>query len=107
MAELKAGGLALVIGLRNPDEQQYNGRCVTLVQLLGPEVESFRNPITGENLLIEKGLEVAWVVTGGVNVKGMSGPRWEGWAMIPPSKLIPLDEDFLDETTKERELTHG
>lgn len=105
MAELRAGGLALIVDSVSPQEV---GKCVTTTQLI-PAFGSFTSPHgrpTKNNAEF-----AAWLVTGDV-VAEMSGngiPIWagRGWALYPPQYLMPIDgDDFTHEDEREKELVY-
>lgn len=83
--ELKAGGLALVIG-NNP----HTGKCVTLVSLVMPG-QSFTNPLTGENEFLSLAGAKCWLVTG--DVWPLVNRNERGWALFSPTLLMPIDGD--------------
>lgn len=99
--ELKAGGLALVIG-NNP----HAGKSVELVRFVTPG-QSFIVPTGGESFLSLKA-KASWLVTGHVYPKGCENEN--GWALFVPCHLLPIDGDDNqehDQITKDKpaELT--
>ena len=99
--ELKAGGLALVVG-NNP----HAGKCVTLVRFVTPG-QLFSIPTGGESFLSLKA-DPSWLVTGNVYPKGCE--REQGWSLFAPGALMPIDGDDdqePDQLTKDKpaELT--
>lgn len=96
MAELKPGGLALVI--RGED----CGKCVTterfipgLSQFLAPDGKSYTAAqVCG-----------SWLCTGEVNPKDR--PSLQGWALFRTENLLPIDgDDFQHEDERQKDLTH-
>lgn len=100
MAELKAGGLALIIGL--VEYSHYNGRCVTLCQLVAEGV-IFQSPINERKWFQDMDGD-SWIVTGDV-----THPDGEyGWGALSPANLMPIDgEDFNHESEMENEKSHA
>lgn len=102
--ELKAGGLALVIGLRV--QTQNNGKAVTLVELLHPG-QFFNNPITGQRTVYSIEDETpGWLVTGDI----VSASGGFGWSIFDRKNLLPIDgedDQEPDQLTKDKpaELT--
>lgn len=82
--ELKAGGLALVIG-----DNPHAGKCVTLVRFVTPG-QMFNIPTGGETFLSLKA-DASWLVTGNVYPKGCEHDQ--GWSLFAPRCLMPLDGD--------------
>lgn len=89
MAELRAGGLALVIKSTDPDQV---GKVVTLIQLVSP----------GDFLFNRKRY-----------VSKATGPVWlcekpDAYVTHYPSQLMPIDgDDFQHEDERKKELTNG
>lgn len=106
MAELRAGGMALIIDSATPEEI---GRCVSLIRLI-PVNSSFTSPVH-ERPSNNGGDIPAWLVTGNVEAKlGKGAPLWagKGWALYPPQYLIPIDgDDFSNEDERQKELEHA
>lgn len=101
--ELRAGGLALVVGLRV--QAGDNGKCVNLVSLV--HNRQFVNLPNGERVIAisRDGLPM-WLCTGNVT----SGRGEHGFAMYNPKNLLPIDGDpdqEPDQLTKDKpaELT--
>ncbi|MBZ7829921.1 hypothetical protein [Raoultella planticola] len=105
MAELRAGGMALIIDSATPEEI---GRCVSLVKLI-PVHGSFTSP-QGRPSNNAGGIP-AWFVTGDVKAKlGDDSPIWagKGWSLYPPQYLIPIDgDDFSNEDEHQKEREHA
>ncbi|WP_264041501.1 hypothetical protein [Pectobacterium carotovorum] len=105
MAELRAGGLALIIDSATEEEV---GRCVETLKLV-PDKGSFRSP--HGRISNNGGPIAAWLVIGDVNAKlGAGSPAWagKGWALYPPQYLLPIDgDDFTHEDEREKELVNG
>ncbi|HHS9692468.1 TPA: hypothetical protein ACTW9J_002769 [Klebsiella michiganensis] len=105
MAELRAGGMALIIDSATPEEV---GRCVSLIKLI-PVRGSFTSPQgrptnnAGEN--------PAWLVTGDVKARlGGDSPIWagNGWALYPSQYLMPIDgDDFSNEDEHKKAREHA
>ncbi|WP_400237705.1 hypothetical protein [Klebsiella michiganensis] len=105
MAELRAGGMALIIDSATPEEI---GRCVSLIKLI-PVRGSFTSPQGRHSN--NAGEIPAWFVTGDVKAKlGDDSPIWagKGWALYPPQYLMPIDgDDFSNEDEHQKELEHA
>lgn len=83
--ELKAGGLALVLG-NNP----HTGKCVHLVQLVYPR-QLFKNPLNGDVEAMHFSVtSPGWLVTGDIWTRGR---KEQGWALFNPALLMPIDGD--------------
>ncbi|MRT01902.1 hypothetical protein [Ewingella americana] len=102
MAELKAGGLALIIGLKN--SHQFNGKCVRLIKMIGPTGETFIHPKNETEVHVVPGIIDSWYVHG--DIHPINKPILHGVGVISSKNLIPLDEDFSNEQYKERETNH-
>lgn len=103
--ELKAGGLALVI--KSTDAHEV-GRAVTLLRLIEPG-ETFTAP-DGTLCRWRPENPASWLVAGEVQSNMPSGEVFHGWAVFPPTHLMPIDDcdpDAVDELTKDKpaELT--
>lgn len=100
MSELRVGGLAIIIGLKQ--YAHYNGKCVQLDQLVN-EGELFKSPIN-DRIWIQDMEGYSWIVTGDV-----THPDGEyGWGALSPVNLMPIDgEDFSHEDERQKELTNG
>lgn len=97
MAELKPGGMALVI--RGED----CGKCVTTERFI-PGKSEFIAP-DGKNCTAARGCG-GWLCTGDVNPKDR--PEIRGWALFRTENLLPIDGDeFQHEDDQQKELTHG
>lgn len=104
MAELKAGGLAIVI---RSDDQFDIGKCVTLKRFVPKEGTAL-----APNRVIykmQRANEGSWVVNGDIRICNDNGEtELHGWAMFQPHELMPIDgEDFSHEGERQKELTHG
>ena len=86
--ELKAGGLALVV--RSTDLPEV-GRVVTLLRRVNPGDE-FTAP-DGHFCRWQACNPAAWLVAGEVQSNMPSGQVFYGWAVFPPTHLMPLDGD--------------
>lgn len=102
MAELRAGGLALVIASGNKNEI---GKSVTLIRkVLSGEFHQFpngsiyvMNTNTGQSM---------WVVSGDVSIY-TSKPSG-GMSIFPSSHLMPIDgDDFSNEDERQKEREHA
>lgn len=101
MAELRAGGLALVIGLK--EYARFNGKCVQLVMMVRPG-EIYKSPVTELRWRHECN-NSSWVAIG--DVEPVHGKE-KGWSIFNPKNLIPIDgDDFSHEREHERELING
>lgn len=90
--ELKAGGLALVIGLT--DNAQDNGKCVEFVRLLHPG-QFFDFP-DGERRCVDPTAKgPCWLVMGRLSPmrNGKLCETITGWALLFPRNLLPIDGD--------------
>lgn len=90
--ELKAGGLALVIGMQVTAGD--NGKCVELVRLLHPG-QFFDSPDGVTRCVDLKATGAVWLVTGRVQPvrNGKVDPAIAGWALYYPKNLLPIDGD--------------
>ncbi|HGH7464345.1 TPA: hypothetical protein ACG71I_000726 [Klebsiella pneumoniae] len=102
MAELRAGGLALVIASGNQNEV---GKTVTLIRnVSNGEFHQFPNgssyamkTTTGQSM---------WVVSGDVSIykRKPSG----GMSIFPAKSLMPIDgDDFSNEDQRQKEREHA
>lgn len=99
MSELRAGGLAIIIGLKTFAE--LNGKSVLLEKMVSPG-EIFTAPCGKRCRSVEK--IKTWIVIG--NVYSSNG--FQGWCQLDPKNLIPIDgEDFSHEDERQKELTNG
>ena len=104
MAELRAGGMALIIDSATPEEV---GRCVYTVSLIPPGGRFASPHGRPTNNHSES---VAWFITGDVKASlGDGAPIWagKGWSLYPPQYLMPIDGDDFgseDQHQKEREV---
>lgn len=91
MAELKEGGLALVIRSRFPENI---GKVVRTDRFIGISEPYFVD---------------SWEVTALSPLTGTLGPAKEGGSMVAPVfSLMPIDgDDFQHEDERQKELTHG
>ena len=101
MAELSAGGMALIIDSATSEEI---GRGVQAVSLI-PVRDSFTSPHGRPS---NNGGDIpAWLVTGNVVAKlGKESPQGagNGWALYPPQYLMPIDgDDFSNEGERQKE----
>lgn len=105
MKGLRAGGLALVI--RSTDSHEV-GRVVTLIQMVRP----------GEEFTAPDGIvcrwrpynPASWLVSGDVQSNMPNGLVFFGWAVFPPTHLMPIDStdpDKVDERQKEKPVEVG
>ena len=98
MSELRAGGMALIIGLKTYAE--LNGHSVLLEKMVSPG-EVFTSPC-GRGCM-SGAQEESWIVTG--NVYSSNG--FKGWCQLAPKNLMPIDgEDFSHEDERQKELTN-
>lgn len=86
--ELKAGGLALVV--KSTDAHEV-GRAVTLLQKVTSDDE-FTAP-DGTVCRWPRGRPDSWLVDGDVQCNMPGGSVFYGWAVFPPSHLMPIDGD--------------
>lgn len=104
MAELKAGGMAIIIDSCTTEEI---GRCITTERLCQPGEIVLTPTVHRARVPSEK----CWMVTGNVSAGGTLGGKIShitGWAFYPPDLLMPIDgEDFQHEDERQKELTHG
>lgn len=100
MAELRAGGLAIIIGLKI--NVNLNGKCVVLQQLVR-HLDEFISPVN-DCIWIHDDPRNAWIVTGDV-----THPSGEyGWSLLSPANLIPIDgDDFSNEDEHQKEREHA
>ncbi|ORM78330.1 hypothetical protein [Pantoea eucrina] len=101
MAELKAGGLAMVFGLK--ENLAANGKCVRLIMMVNPG-EIFKSPLSNRMLIHRESIS-SWICEGDIQ---KSHPREIGWACFNPSNLMSIDgDDFQHEDERQKELTNG
>ena len=104
MAGLRAGGLALVFGLKC--HTAVNGKCVELLRVVHPG-QFFTRPTDGKKTIMEDdGGGPAWLVTGDVT----TSQGHHGYGLFSPANLMPIDDgdpDAVGELTKDKpaELT--
>ncbi len=101
MAELRAGGLALVLASGNQNEV---GKTVTLVRVVSSG-EYLKFPDGCEYTMIETGQQI-WVVLGDVSIykREPSG----GMSIFPAKSLMPIDgDDFSNEDERLKEWEHA
>lgn len=95
MAELKPGGLALVI--RGED----CGKCVTTERYIQGG-SSFKGPCGRMFTAADKG--GGWLCTGDIHAKDR--PELKGWAIYWAENLMPIDgDDFQHEDERKKELS--
>ncbi|EMO8771671.1 hypothetical protein FKL27_07360 [Klebsiella pneumoniae] len=102
MAELRAGGLALVIASENKNEI---GKLVTLIRkVLSGEFHQFPN---GSSYAMKTNTgESGWVVSGDVSIY-KSKPSG-GMSIFPAKSLMPIDgDDFSNEDQRQKERGHA
>lgn len=104
MAELRAGGMALIIRSTEPSDV---GKCVTLVSLIEPEMD-FVSP---SNIQCTSGKTTSsWLVVGDVYAEAKEPydlPKSDlyGWGLYKVNSLLPIDgEDFSDEDIYEKDI---
>ncbi|HEC2625672.1 TPA: hypothetical protein R2K43_000829 [Raoultella planticola] len=101
MAELRAGGLVLVIASGNQNEV---GKTVTLVRVVSSG-EYHKFPDGSSYTMMELGQQL-WVVSGDVSVY-TSKPSG-GMSIFPSSHLMPIDgDDFSNEDEHQKEREHA
>lgn len=90
--ELKAGGLALVMGMT--ENAQDNGKCVELVRILHPG-QFFDSPDGVSRCVDPKAAGKTWLVVGRVSPmrNGKLCDTITGWALYYPRNLLPIDGD--------------
>jgi hypothetical protein len=102
MAELKSGGMALIL---DSCTQEEIGRCVTTEMLCEPGTII----MTPSGHLAKVPSESCWMVTGNVSAGGTLGGKIShihGWAFYPPDLLMPIDgDDLKHEGERQKELT--
>lgn len=100
MSELKVGGLALVIGLK--DFAHLNGKCVHLYLNVN-QGEVFKSPVS-EQLFMNGANTKSWIATG--DITNSTGEY--GWGKFSPKNLLPIDgDDFSDELKSDKEKEHA
>lgn len=101
MAELKAGGLAILIKTFVPENA---GKSVT-TEFMVQHMESLDTP-SGEVFTNYSG-RACWYITGDVWTE-LNGVTVTGFAFAHPEQLMPIDgDDFQHEDERQKELTHG
>lgn len=91
MKGLRAGGMALVV--RSTDLHEV-GRTVTLLRLVSPG-EEFTAP--GDvPCRWPFHFDPSWLVSGDVQCNMPSGAVFYGWAVFPPTNLMPIDDSDPD-----------
>jgi hypothetical protein len=85
MKGLRAGGLAMVYGLRVATED--NGKIVTLLRVVYPG-QYFTRPTDGARRLAGDWDGVSWLVIGDVTAK-----YGYGYGLFDPKNLMPIDDD--------------
>lgn len=105
MAELKPGGLALII---DSSKSSDIGKCVTCVRIV-PARGSFRSPQGRAS--VNASDHLSWLVSGDVVAStGKETPvgAGNGWALYPPQYLLPIDgDDFQHKDERQKELIDG
>ncbi|AMV53132.1 TPA: hypothetical protein ACHVUQ_002513 [Klebsiella pneumoniae] len=102
MAELRAGGLALVIASGNQNEV---GKTVTLIRKVSSgEFHQFPN---GNSYAMKTNTgQSMWVVSGDVSIY-TSKPSG-GMSIFPAKSLMPIDgDDFSNEDEHQKEREHA
>lgn len=101
MAELRAGGLALVLASENQNEV---GKTVTLVRVVSSgEYHKFPDGI--RYTMIEPGQQI-WVVSGDVSI--YTNKPSGGMSIFPSKSLMPIDgDDFSNEDQRQMEREHA
>ncbi|MBZ6546888.1 MULTISPECIES: hypothetical protein [Klebsiella] len=102
MAELRAGGMALVIASGNKNEI---GKSVTLIRkVLSGEFHQFPN---GSSYAMKTNTgQSMWVVSGDVSIY-TSKPSG-GMSIFPSSHLMPIDgDDFSNEDQHQKDREHA
>ncbi|MCY2161649.1 hypothetical protein OW894_24700 [Klebsiella pneumoniae] len=102
MAELRAGGLALVIASGNQNEV---GKTVTLIRKVSSgEFHQFPN---GNSYAMKTNTgQSMWVVSGDVSIY-TSKPSG-GMSIFPAKSLMPIDgDDFSNEDQHQKEREHA
>nr|DAL44222.1 MAG TPA_asm: hypothetical protein [Caudoviricetes sp.] len=108
MAELRAGGLALIIKSISSKE---DGRVVTCVEKIYPG-GTYSDPKNGQSFQWEEN-QPAWIVTGDVAIYISSIGSEEirpdhGWSIYLPNQLMPIDgDDFSNEAERQKEREHA
>lgn len=101
MSELKAGGLAMVVG-GNPELFGMEVRTVRLVMpgevANGPDGRKARNVVRPK-----------WMCTDSRIITPLAdGSSLDGWGFFWINHLMPIDgEDFCNEDERKKELSHG
>lgn len=103
MAELRAGGLALVVG-GHPNKVLI-GRTVELVRLVATESTV---KIPGQPLFWNEA-PARWLISkDGLRVTLSNKSVVLGFALVEPQHLVPINgDDFKHEDEQQKELTHG
>lgn len=103
MAELRAGGLAIVVG--GKQNTPLIGRVVQLERL--EQSESWVR-IAGQPLFFNE-MSARWlVIKPGLKMQLSNGSVVNGYALILPQHLMPIDGDaFRHEDEQQKELMHG
>ena len=94
MKELKPGGLALLVNYpRSPslNHREFIGRCVRTELLVPPKGE-----ILGlDGRVMSNPCKIGvWYCTGNIKQEMFSGRICEGYALIHPTYLLPIDGDI-------------
>ncbi|WP_338524174.1 hypothetical protein VRB13_15425 [Erwinia aphidicola] len=103
MAELKAGGWALVVG--GKESARLIGHTVELVSL---ECSNSFVRVAGQPLFFN-GTSARWLIRkSGLKTALTNGSIVEGHGLVYPEHLMPIDgDDFQQEDEKRKELTNG
>ena len=102
MAELRAGGLALVIASGNQNEV---GKTVTLIRKVSSG--EFHQFLNGNSYAMKTNTgQSMWVVSGDVSIY-TSKPSG-GMSIFPAKSLMPIDgDDFSNEDEHQKEREHA
>lgn len=95
---IKPGGLALVLKSHFPENV---GKCVTTERLIQPK-EQFPGP-DGKPIANWTSYP-AWYITGAVKMEFFSGRVVEGYCLIHPEHLLPINPD-VEAMEREAECT--
>jgi hypothetical protein len=101
MAELKPGGIALIVKTYKIHENL--GKSVSIEKLI-PPTKKFRSPVTGA--LCQNSSGVMMYQISGNLISPFSGE--DGWLLAERHQLMPIDgDDFQREDERQKELAHG
>jgi len=110
MAELRTGGLAIIIRSSVTEEV---GKVVTCLQVVTPGSNYAPPQTNGEAFCWPESYPTAWMVSGYIKTRCQwtrkKGYFWvEGWGIYTPDQLMPIDgDDFQHEKEWQKELTNG